>query len=254
MKLIDSHCHFDTAAFEHDREQALARARDRGVYAQIVPAIKQAWWPGIKAVCAAHSDLHPAYGLHPMFMQEHAEAHLLELEQWLNDEHPVAVGECGLDFFIEAPNKAGQQRIFEEQLALARQHKLPVIIHARRAVEEVLNTLRRYPGLRGVLHSFSGSLQQARRLIDMGFFLGFGGPVTYPRAKRLRRLVCELPIEGIMLETDAPDQPDIHHRGQRNEPARLEIVLETISQLRGEPPEAIAEATTRNAKTLFSIY
>lgn len=253
MRLIDSHCHFDDVRFEQEREQVLTRARDKGICAQIVPGIKQAWWPRLKTACAEHDDLYPAYGLHPMFMSDHTKEHLQELELWLINEQPVAVGECGLDYFIDNPDKNRQQQIFEGQLELALQYKLPVIIHARRAVEGVINTLHRYPGLRGVLHSYSGSLQQAQRLLDMGFYLSFGGPVTYPRAKRLRQLVSELPLEGILLETDSPDQPDINHHGQRNEPARLEIVLKTISKLRGVSPEIIAKATTHNAETLFGI-
>ena len=136
---------------------------------------------------------------------------------------------------------------FEAQLTLARQFDLPVVIHARRAVEQVIDSLRRFPGVRGLLHSYSGSEQQARRLIDMGFSLSFGGPLTYPRAKRLRRL------EAILLETDAPDQPGSRHRGERNEPAYLPEVLEALSGLRDEPIEQLAGQTHANSRRLFGL-
>ncbi|MCG8428158.1 MAG: TatD family hydrolase [Chromatiales bacterium] len=253
MQLIDTHSHFDDNSFDHDREQALARAQEAGVSTQIIPAIAFHWWPRLRTVCQTHAGLHPAYGLHPMFMADHKLSHLEELAKWIEQEQPVAVGECGLDFYISEPDKPGQQRIFEGQLELAQQYKLPVIIHARRSVEEVINTLRRYPGISGVLHSYSGSFVQAERLIAMGFMLSFGGPITYSRAKRLRQLVAELPLESILLETDTPDQPDSQHRGERNEPAYLIQILETVSELRNESSTEIAAATTRNAQRLFGI-
>jgi TatD DNase family protein len=188
-----------------------------------------------------------------MFMPDHNDRDIERLAGWIGREHPVAIGECGLDFFIPDPDREGQQRCFEAQLQLAQQFDLPVIIHARRAVEAVIDTLRRYPSLRGVLHSFSGSEQQARRLIDMGFLMSFGGPLTYPRAHRLQRLVAALPLDAIMLETDSPDQPDLDQRGQRNEPARLPVILTAMTGLRNESMEEIACATTRNARSLFGI-
>ncbi len=253
MQLIDSHCHFDHPLFDPDRLAAWERARNAGVTALVVPAIRSREWPRQRRVCGELPGLHPAYGLHPMFMADHGAGDIRLLAEWIERERPVAVGECGLDFFIPEPDRAGQQRCFEAQLELARTFNLPVIIHARRAVEQVRNALRRYPGLRGVLHSFSGSLQQAEQLIEMGFLLGFGGPVTYPRASRLRRLVARLPLQAMLLETDAPDQPDREQRGQRNEPARLPVILAAIAGLRGETPEEIARITTRNARTLFAL-
>jgi TatD DNase family protein len=120
-------------------------------------------------------------------------------------------------------------------------------------VEDVINTLPKYPGLRGVLHSYSGSLQQAQRLIDLGFLMSFGGPVTYPKASRLRQLISELPLESIMLESDAPDQPDIEHQGQRNEPSYLPFIMQQISEIRGEPAEIIAARTSANTQRLFGL-
>lgn len=253
MQLIDSHCHFDDTCFDSDRESAYQRALAVGVKRQIVPSIKSDWWPRVRRICGQYQGLYPAYGMHPMFLSDHRPQDIVALEQWVRDESPVAIGECGLDFFIEHPDRKGQQCFFEAQLELAREHGLPVIIHARRAVEEVVNTLRHYPGIRGVLHSFSGSEQQAHRLIELGFLMSFGGPITYLRAKRLRQLVSNLPLEAIMLETDSPDQPDAENRGKRNEPARLGLVLEAVSTLRQESLEKIAAVTTHNAQELFRL-
>ncbi|MCG7869867.1 MAG: DNAase [gamma proteobacterium symbiont of Stewartia floridana] len=252
-QLIDAHSHFDDVSFDVDREQALSRAEQAGVTQQIIPAIKAAWWPRIKQLCLDHPGLHPSYGLHPMFLSDHQDQHIDQLSEWLAAEQPVAVGECGLDFYIEDPQPERQQRLFEAQLELADRYDLPVIIHARRSVEEVINTLRRFPGLRGMLHSYSGSEQQAHRLIEMGFYLSFGGPVTYERAKRLRHLVESLPLESLLIETDSPDQPDTQHRGERNEPAYLPLVLELFSQLRKQPTEEIAAQTRLNTQQLFRL-
>lgn len=252
-RLIDAHCHFDDTRFDEDRAEALQRAHEAGVDEQIIPAIKAAWWPRIRQLCQSTPGLYPCYGLHPMFVADHREDHLKVLQHWLDTEKPVAIGECGLDYFIQDPQLARQQHFFEAQLQLALEYDLPVIIHARRSVEEIINTLRQFSGLRGMLHSYSGSEQQAHRLIEMGFYLSFGGPVTYERANRLRHLVESLPLERLLLETDAPDQPDCHHRGERNEPAYLPLILDLFSQLRKQPRERIAEQTRRNTQHLFRL-
>jgi TatD DNase family protein len=188
-----------------------------------------------------------------MFMDVHRASDISLLDNWLQTENPVAVGECGLDFFIDDPDRDGQRRLFEAQLELAKCHGLPVIVHARRALEDVLDILRRYPDVRGVVHSFSGSEQQARRLIDMGFLMSFGGPVTYPRARRLRHLAAVLPLESIMIETDSPDQPDVDIRGRRNEPVRLPRILAELGLLRKESEQDIAAVTRANAIRLFGL-
>jgi TatD DNase family protein len=252
-RLIDSHVHFDDACFDDDREAALARAHEAGVEAQIIPAVKADWWPRIKQLCTKYPGLHATYGLHPMYLSDHLPQHLDELQTWIEQEKPVAIGECGLDFYIEDPQPESQQLYFERQLELATEYQLPVIIHARRSVETVILTLRRYPGLSGVLHSYAGSEEQARQLIEMGFYLSFGGPITYERSKRLHKLVRNLPLNAILLETDAPDQPGSLHRGERNEPAYLPEVLHAISQLRNEDPMYIADTTSNNCRRLFNI-
>jgi len=251
--LVDTHCHLDDGEFDRDRDEVIARAREAGVRRQIVPAIDAASWPKLREVCAQDEGLHPAYGLHPLLLDRHTDAHLDELRGWIERERPVAVGECGLDYFIEGLDPERQQHYFDGQLKIARDFDLPVIVHARRAVDAVIASIRRVGGLRGVVHSFSGSEEQARQLWKQGFLLGLGGPVTYDRANRLRRLAASMPLEFLLLETDAPDQPDSGIRGQRNEPARITRVLETIAELRGVDTDEVARATCVNAERLFAL-
>jgi len=251
--LIDSHCHLDAPAFDADRAAVLARARAAGVMAQIVPAVTAAGWPKLRAVCTSESGLFPAYGLHPLLVGEHRPEHLEQLRQWIERERPLAIGECGLDYFVEGLDADAQRTYFDAQLKLAREFNLPLIIHARRAVDAVIARIRKIGGLRGVVHSFSGSPEQARQLWRLGFLIGLGGPVTYPRAQRLRRLAASMPLEFLLLETDAPDQPDHAIAGQRNEPARLAVILDSIAQLRQQSAAAFAQITTSNALALFGL-
>jgi TatD DNase family protein len=251
--LIDSHAHMDADAFAPDRDAVLTRALAAGVRDIVVPATHASRWGALASLCESHAGLHPAFGLHPMFLAEHREQHLAALPQWLDAQRAVAVGECGLDFFIDDPQPDAQRRYFRQQLEIARELDLPVIVHARRAVEEVIHTVRDLGHLRGVVHSFAGSREQARQLADLGFLVGIGGPVTYGRAKRLRRTVADIPLDTLLLETDAPDQPGAGHRGERNEPVFVVQVLQTIAELRDEDAKTIAAATRANAIRLFGL-
>ena len=253
MRLIDSHSHFDAAEFDADRAEAHARARAAGVAGQVVPAVDAAGWPKLRQVCRDHAGLYPAYGLHPMYLQAHRPQHLADLRTWIERERPVAIGECGLDYFVEGLDADSQQRYFDGQLALAREFELPVIVHARRAVDAVIAAIKRVGGLTGVVHSFSGSAEQAAQLHTLGFLLGIGGPVTYERANRLRKTVAAMPLEQLLLETDSPDQPGAAHRGERNEPAYLGEVLEVVAGLRGMAADTLANATSANAQRLFGL-
>jgi TatD DNase family protein len=253
MVLVDSHCHLDAAEFDDDREAVISRARSAGVKQQMVPAVDAASWPKLREVCAHDSGLFPAYGLHPMYLDAHREEHLAQLRVWVERERPLSIGECGLDYFVEGLDRDAQSHYFEGQLQLAREFDLPVIVHARRAVDAVIATIRKVGKLRGVIHSYSGSMEQARQLWELGFMLGLGGPVTYERANRLRKLAGEMPLEHLLLETDAPDQPDALIRGERNEPARLREVLRVIAGLRGEEEAHVASVTTANARRLFGL-
>lgn len=253
MDLVDTHVHLDDPAFDGDRDEVVARARAAGVRRQVVPAIDAATWPRLRDCCAAAPGVHAAYGLHPLLLADHRDAHLDLLRDWIDRERPVAVGECGLDYYVDDLERDAQRHFFEAQLRIARECDLPVIVHARRAVEDVIIAIRKVGGLRGVVHSFAGSVEQARQLDDAGFLLGFGGPATYPRANRIRKVVAAVPLDQLLLETDAPDQPLCGHQGQRNEPRRLPGVLAAIAEIRGVDEAVIAEATTANAESLFGL-
>jgi len=251
--LVDSHCHLDASEFDPDRATVIERARAAGVQAQVVPAVTAASWPKLREVCQQAPGLYPAYGLHPMFLAEHRPGHLDQLRDWIERERPCAIGECGLDFFVDGLDAQAQQDYFIGQLKLARDFDLPVIVHARRAVDAVIAAIRRIGGLRGVVHSFPGSPEQAAQLAKLGFLLGLGGPLTYERAQRLQRLVRDMPLQQLLLETDAPDQPDAGIRGERNEPARLSVIARHVAALRGTDVETVARATSENARRLFAL-
>ncbi|MCW8908524.1 MAG: TatD family hydrolase [Sedimenticola sp.] len=253
MQLVDTHTHLDDPRFDADREAVITRARKCGISHFVVPAVTSESWERIDSLCHHYPELRPAYGLHPMFMADHRMEDVTALAGWLEQKPAVAVGECGLDFYIPEPDREAQQTLFEAQLELADRFSLPVIIHARRSVEEVLHTLRRFPGVEGVLHSFSGSRQQAERLIDLGFRFGFGGPVTHGNAHRLQALVKWMPLDVMLLETDSPDQPDATHARQRNEPGYLPLIVQAICRLKGITPTLLAERTSANARRLFAL-
>lgn len=253
MLLIDTHVHTNDAQFQADQLKIITNARGAGVAHQIVPAVLQSDWEDIKTLCAEHADLHPCYGLHPCFMNHHKPEHLAELALWLGREQPVAVGECGLDYSKQGTDKDTQRWFFSGQLALAREFRLPIVVHAHKAVEDVILAIRAAGHFHGLIHSFNGSQQQAHRLLDLGYKLSFGGAITYTRATRLRKLISKLPLDSFVLETDAPYQPCEAFRGQRAEPAHLSYVLQTINELRPESLSTLAEQTTQTACKLFNL-
>lgn len=251
-ELFDSHAHLDAPAFAADRAEVWLAARAAGVVEAVVPAITAASWPFLHELCNRTPALYPAYGLHPSYLAQHDDADLAALADWIATHTTVAIGECGLDYFEPGLDREKQLRLLHGQFAIAHRFALPLVLHARRAFEDMILELRRFgKPLRGVVHSFSGSFEQARQLWQLGFCVGIGGPVTYARAQRLRRVVAALPIESLLLETDSPDQPGARHRGQRNEPAFLVDVLQCVADLRGEDPNALALQTSRNARRLF---
>lgn len=253
LVLVDSHCHFDDRRFDGDRNRAWVRARTGGVSVQVLPGVTAPDWPRIEALSRGFAGLYPSYGIHPRWMPEDVDRAVRELEQWLAERPAVALGECGLDGAVLEPSRALQRRGFLAQLELARARDLPVIIHAHGAMEEVVQTIRRLRDVRGVVHSFSGSRQQAEQLVEAGLCLGLGGPLTYPRAARLRRIAAALPLDALVLETDSPFQPVCGEQGRRNEPSRLPRVAQALAEVRQQPLSEIAAATSRTAGRLFGF-
>jgi len=253
MQLIDSHCHLDDDRLDGLRDDVIAQAAALGVARMIVPSTTANRWEKVKQLCDRHTGIYPAYGLHPMFVEQHQAAHLRELDEWLERERPVAVGECGVDFFSSRVDEKWQKQLFQEQLQLADNHGLPVIVHVRKAMDEVISLLRRQARHGGVVHSFSGSEQQAMQLYDLGFKLGIAATVGFERARKLRAVVAAMPLDALLLESDAPDQPGSAHRGQLNRPAYIVEHLQTMADLRQLEVEDLAAALTRNTESLFNL-
>ncbi len=251
--LIDTHCHLDAAEFgEHQAELVLA-AQAAGIGRIVIPAVERANFAAVHELCEQYPCCSPAYGIHPMYVNSATVDDLDALRLYLREHQPVAVGEIGLDFYIEDYDQIRQEHYFVEQLKLAREFVLPVLLHIRRAQDTVLKHLRNIRMRGGIAHAFNGSLQQADEFIKLGFKLGFGGAVTYPRATRLRKLVATLPIDSIVLETDAPDMPpEFLPRGQPNKPEYLPRIAQTLADLRGTSPEEIAQATSHNALSVLN--
>lgn len=222
----------------------------------VIPGIDAARWERLLELCESEKGLYPALGLHPMFYKQHSLMVDIErLERLLADNRPVAIGEIGLDFYLERGRTGErlQYEIFERQLFIARAAGLPVILHVRKAHEEVLKRLKEIPVVGGTAHAFNGSVELAQRYIDLGFKLGFGGMVTYEKSTKLRELVKRVPLESIVLETDAPDMSPALHHGERNSPEYLPEIAQVIADIREISIEEVAEATTRNAKEIFGL-
>ncbi len=250
---IDTHCHLDAAEFDADRDAEYARAVAAGVGVQIIPAVTRDNFAAVAATCDRYPGCLPAWGLHPMYVHVHRPEHLADLRAQIEARRPVAVGEIGLDLFVKDLDPATQEFFLVEQLKLARDHDLPVLLHCRRANDELLKQLRRIGVRGGIAHAFNGSRQQADAFIKLGFKLGFGGAFTWPRANNLRRLAADLPLEAIVLETDSPDIPPVWIGRGRNAPGELPRIAATLAELRGVDVDSIAAATTRNARALFRL-
>ena len=257
---IDTHCHLDAPEFAPDRAQVRERAGRAGVVLCVLPAVEVANFDAVRELAHAHGDGY-ALGIHPLCTGRADDDDLALLDRALaqhrGDPRLLAVGEIGLDYFVPGLDPERQELFYREQLALARKHGLPVILHVRRSADRLLKGLRGR-GVTGIAHAFNGSEQQARQFVDLGFKLGFGGNVTYDRAQQIRRLATALPLDSLVMETDSPDIPphwlyataQQREAGQaqgRNEPGELPRIGRVLAKLRGLPDEQLAEATTRNA-------
>lgn len=245
---IDTHCHWDAPEFDADRDALRAAAHAVGVAHCVIPAVERSNWATVRELAQRWGDSY-ALGIHPLYTGRAVEADIealaAMLEDCRDDPRLVAIGEIGLDFFVPGLDAERQTWFYEQQLQLARRFDLPVILHVRRSSDQLLRALRRWPVQGGIAHAFNGSLQQAQQFIERGFALGFGGALTYERALHLRRLVQQLPMEAIVVETDAPDIPphwlyttaEQRAAGEaqgRNQPAEIPRIAQVMLALRAE--------------------
>ncbi len=254
---FDTHCHLDFARFDEDREALLQRCVAAGVERILLPGVTAAGWDGLVRLCRRSRDgvqLLAALGLHPVFMDQHAGRDLERLDSWFKDRpgELVAVGEIGLDYLLPKASWPAQQMLFRQQLQIARKAQVPVLLHVRKAHDQVLKILReqQFTG-GGVVHAFSGSEQQAMRYIERGFLFGVGGAITWPRATRLRALMESLPLESLVLETDAPDMKPSFCDDEWNSPLSLPGIAQHLARVKRVSVEQIAEQTLRNMLRLL---
>lgn len=261
--LIDTHCHLDAAEFDADRPAVIERARQAGVRGIVIPAVERANFVVVRDLAHAVPGACYALGIHPLYVGRSAEEDLDALDAALSaargDPRLVAIGEIGLDFFVEEAStpelRECQEHFYARQLDLAQRHGLPVLLHVRRSQDTLLKHLRRRPPVGGIAHAFNGSFQQAEQFIEQGFALGMGGAMTFERARQIRRLAAELPASALVLETDAPDIPPAWlGRGPggrlekaRNEPAETAGIARVLAGLRGTDAKAQIGQCTANA-------
>lgn len=249
--LIDSHCHLDFECFDHDRIAVLNKCCNLSIHTIVVPGTQTSRWQNQISLCQQHSQLRFALGLHPYFLGSFELNHLDKLTQLLevHADKVLAVGEIGLDSHIDV-NWQQQVYVFERQLQLASDFDLPVILHHRKSHNELIRTLKKFAFKRGgIVHAFSGSVQEAMSYIELGFKLGVGGVITYPRANKTRSTISQLPLSSLVLETDAPDMPVQGKQGQRNSPEYLPVILDSLSSIRQECKQELLQACTHNVQT-----
>lgn len=246
--MIDTHCHLDAVEFAQDRDEVVRQANRLAVSRIVIPAVATSNFHTVKNTVQRHPSCVAAYGIHPLYVSQSSDDDTTTLGVWLAEEKPVAVGEIGLDYFVQNVDIARQSAFFTAQLKLARQFDLPVLLHVRRAIDPVLKHLRAHRVRGGIAHAFNGSRQQADEFIKLGFKLGFGGAMTYSGSQRIRHLAATLPLESIVLETDAPDMPPEWLQRTRNSPTELPRIAQTLADLRGISLAEVIRVTSAAAR------
>lgn len=253
LTIIDTHCHLDAAEFDGNRQQIIQEAIASGVGVIVIPAVTPNHFSKVADLSQQYPQCCYALGMHPMYIDAISPSDVAKLDALVaktltSDNQLVAIGEIGLDFYVTKHNKETQEYFFREQLKLAQDYDLPVILHVRRAIDDVLKHLRSIKVQGGIAHAFNGSRQQAEAFIDLGFKLGFGGAMTYSRALKIRDLAKNLPLEAIVLETDAPDMsPAWLDKKQYNSPKELLSIAKELADLRGMSVSQIIEITRKNS-------
>jgi len=261
--MIDSHAHIDLPAFNKDRDQVITRARERGIHSIINVGLDLESSQASLKLTQAYPDIFAAVGFHPNRASQMMDGNLKSLAELAADSRVVAIGEIGLDFYRKATPHQCQTEVFKQQLNLSAELGLPVIIHCRQAHKEVLDILTPWvksvsnPASnnfeRGVIHCFSGELELAKRYFELGFLVSLAGSVTYPSAHDLIKAARELPLDRLLVETDSPFLAPQLHRGRRNEPSYIPLVVNKLAQIKGVPAEMVAQATAQNTINLFHL-
>lgn len=250
---FDTHAHYDSGAFNADREEVLAALPEAGVALVVNPGCELRSSETAIALAERFPHVWAAVGIHPEDMADMSDGDLNKIEQLSKHRKCVAIGEIGLDYYWDATHKEEQKALFTEQLALALRRDLPVIVHDREAHGDCLDIVRQYPGLRGVFHCYSGSVEMAQELLKRGWYLGFDGPITYKNARKALEVLEICPLDRILIETDSPYLSPIPMRGKRNDSRNLVYVTEKIAEIKGITPEEAAAITMENGKKLFNI-
>jgi len=252
MHLIDSHAHLDFGHFNADREAVIERAREAGLVTIVNIGTSLASSRATVKLAEQYDFIYAAVGVHPHDAKTVTPAVLDELRALTRHPKVVAIGEIGLDYYRDLSPRDVQRRAFAEQLALAAELRLPVVIHSREAHADVLAALRGWEGT-GVLHSYSAGPEHLEEVLGLGFSIGISGPVTFPKAERLREVAAAVPLERLLVETDCPYLTPVPYRGRRNEPAYVQYVVEAVACARKMPAETVAQATVDNTRRLFGV-
>lgn len=251
--LFDTHCHLMDTQFDEDLETVIARAREGGVHRIVIPAIDVATAHRAISIAEKHDGIYAAVGIHPEAAKDQPDAAFAEIESLAIHPKVVAIGEIGLDYYWDAAPRPEQQEVMARQIEIAKRTHLPIIIHNRDATADTVAVLRQTNArtVGGVMHCFTGSLETARECMEMGFYISFGGPVTFKNAKNVQAVAAEIPLEWLLVETDSPYLAPHPHRGKRNEPMHVRLVAEKMALLQSRSVESIVAATTENALRLF---
>ncbi|MEK7278045.1 MAG: TatD family hydrolase [Chloroflexota bacterium] len=253
QSLVDTHCHLDMPVFDADREAVLDRAREAGVGRIMVPGVDLPSSRRAVKLAEAHPEVFAAVGFHPHDADKLGEKELKELRELAAHPKVKAIGEIGLDYYRDHSPRNVQRAAFRQQLDLAAELDLPVIIHNREAYADVMAALSEWNGKRrGVLHSYSGDRTQMSAALELGFFLGLTGPITFPKADEMRAVAASAPLDKLLIETDAPYLTPSPHRGRRNEPAYVRYVAQKLADARGENLDTVITQTCANAAMLFN--
>ena len=254
MRVFDTHAHYVASAFDGDRESLVAGLPERGVTLTVCPGDDLASSRAAVELARRHGHVYAAVGVHPENCGDWDEGQLAAVRALAEEPKVVAIGEIGLDYhWPDAPPRELQRRCFDQQLTLSEELGLPCVVHDRDAHADALETVRAHPGARGVFHCYSGSVEDARTLVGLGWYLSFTGVITYKSARRAIRVLEWAPLERLMIETDAPYLTPEPYRGRRNDSGYVHLVAEKIAKVKGLDAETVAQATYENALRFFNI-